>query len=106
MKTILKTITLHQLNECKITPMEYIEFNKFINRMTNEQVNKVANAIQSRYPKAVSNIQIKIDTLEQARVNNPSLTFKINKKIARLRAIQNKYRVKQQVWMIKGNSKK
>lgn len=106
MKDNIKTILIHQLNECKIEPMEYIEYNKFIDRATNEQVNKIAGAIQSRYPKAITNIQSKIDSLELARVRNPELTIKINKQVARLRAIQNKYRVKQQVWMVKANTPK
>ena len=175
MKDQLKEILIHQLNECKIEPMEYIELNKYVDRMTNESiatfmskvpgakayryVNKladkagakvgdiitkmsptqkvlatggalgvslgtrqltkrrpirkikeqetqVANAIQSRYPRAINNMQIKINSLEQQRIQNPALSLKINKQIARLRNIQNKYRVKQQVWMTKSMGRK
>jgi hypothetical protein len=111
MKDKLKEILIHQLNECKITPMEYIEFNKYIDRTPIDHLTKIFNegiagAVQSRYPRAINNMQAKIDSLEQARVNNPRLTLKINRKIARLRAIQNKYRIKQQVWMVKANSHK
>jgi hypothetical protein len=177
MKDKLKQILIHQLNECKIEPMEYIELNKFIDRMSDVHLSKVFNegilskiksighkanelsidiakpvgdairkmsnkqkslalggalgisgaarvlskrkpktlkpaseqsiagAVQSRYPRAINNIQVKIDSLEQARVSNPSLTNKINKKVFRLRAIQNKYRIKQQIWMVKANSR-
>ena len=139
MKDTIKQILLHQLNECKIEPMEYIEYNKFVDNMTNEQVkkvlnkdkkiekgldvakklidkkngdvnitlniadkvkikheqaNRIAKVIQTRYPKAINNTDNKIQTLNQHRVQNPAHSLLINKKIARLRAIQNKYRVK------------
>jgi hypothetical protein len=155
MKDKLKEILIHQLNECKIEPMEYIELNKFIDRTSNEHLSKlfnegmftgihgitkkanelskqmakpigdtihkmsnkqkgyalggalaisgtarilskpkkelkaaekvlkpaneqsIAGAVQSRYPRAINNIQAKIDSLEQARVSNPSLSNKI-----------------------------
>ena len=162
MKDQLKVILIHQLNECKIEPMEYIELNKYIDRVSDNHFNEgvwktlntkiekpiadavskmstkqkalaiggalavsagarmlskrrpnvrpaneqsIAGAVQSRYPRAITNIQSKIDSLEQARMANPRLTNKIYKKIARLKSIQNKYRVKNQVWMIKANSK-
>jgi hypothetical protein len=106
MKDIIKEILIHQLNECKIEPMVFIEYNKFVDRITNEQANKIAGAIATRYPKAIANIQAKIDGLEQARIQNPSLTPKINKHIIRLRNIQNKYRLKQQAWMVRANTPK
>ena len=108
MKDKLKDILVHQLNECKIEPMEYIEYNKFIDRMTNEQLNRVTRVIQARYPKAVNNVQSKISSLVQHRVQKPSVAPKVNKQVARLKAIQNKYRVKQQLWKAKslGNTPK
>jgi hypothetical protein len=100
-KEYIKTILMYQLNECKIEPMEYIEYSKFVDRMTNEQVSKVAGAIQTRYPKAINNMNAKIQGLERQRIQNPSQSLLINKKISKLRAIQNKYRVKQLAWQSK-----
>jgi hypothetical protein len=104
MKQLLKEILLHQLNECKIEPMEYIEYNKFVDRMTNEQVSKVAGAIQSRYPRAINNTNNKIQALTQHRVQTPAQSLSLNKKIARLRAIQNKYRVRNMAWQARSRA--
>lgn len=103
-KEYIKTILRYQLNECKIEPMEYLEYSKFVDRMTNEQVSRVAGAIQTRYQKAIANMGSKIQGLAQQRVQNPSQSLLLNKKISKLRAIQNKYRVKQLAWQAKASA--
>jgi hypothetical protein len=104
MKELIKESIRHQLNDCLIEPMEYIEYIKVIDRLTNEQVAKVGKAILNRYPKAIANIQSKIQSLQRAKTLNPANGHKIDNSIKQLRQQQAQYRIKATQWAIKSKS--
>lgn len=106
MKQLLKEMALNQLIDCKIEPLEYIHLNGYIDKMTNEQVNKISGAVASRYPKAIANTDAKIQSLNQQRAQNPSQSLAINKQVTKLRAIQNKYRTRGLAWQARLMNKK
>ena len=104
MKELIIEAIRYQLNDCLIEPMEYIEYTKIIDRLTNEQVAKVGRAILNRYPKAIANIQSKINALQRAKTLNPANANKIDQSIVRLRQQEIQYRVKARQWAIKSKA--
>jgi len=104
MRKLIKEVLRHQLNDCLIEPMEYIDYTKLIDRLTNEQVAKVSRAILNRYPKAINNIQSKISVLQRAKTLNPANASNIDNSIKQLRQQEIQYRVKARQWAIKSKT--
>lgn len=100
---IIESLKL-QLKDCLIEPMEYIEYTKKVDNMTNEQVAKVSRAILNRYPKAIANIETKINILKKSKTLNPANSPKIDNAIKQLRTQQNQYRVRATQWAIKSKT--